>query len=184
MIELLKKNLKINGSTVEVAKKILPLIKEHGDEIVNSVVTDLLSDNEVVDTLNKNKTELSTIKADLKYWLNLVFSGTYDEEYYRKIYNIGCTHVDTGVEAHIVMETVALFIDDTLHTLIKYKEIPGDEALEIIKLFNLAMIIMINSYGDELLAAFMQFTGLRKELFMKEVQLARKQARKVKTNDS
>ena len=43
---------------------------------------------------------------------------------------------------------------------------------------------MINSYGDELLAAFMQFTGLRKELFMKEVELARKHDRKVKANDS
>jgi hypothetical protein len=58
--------------------------------------------------------------------------------------------------------------------LSKYTEISQSELLEIVKLFHLADIIMVNSYGDELLAAFLQFNGLKKELFMKEVELARK----------
>lgn len=180
MIEILKNNLKVNNFTEETAKKILPFIEKCSDEIINSVVFSLLNDNEVVNTLNKNKVKLQIIKADLKYWLNLVFSGNYNKEYYQKIYNIGCTHVDVGVEAHIVMEMVALFMNETISTLSKYTTLTQNELLEIIKLFNLAMIIMINSYGDELLAAFMQFTGLRKELFMKEVELARKHNRRVK----
>ena len=184
MVEILKKNLKINNLTIETAKNILPLIKKYGDEIINSVVTGLLSDNKVVNVLNKNKVELSIIKADLKYWIGLVFSGIYNKEYYEKICNIGCAHIDTGVEAHLVMEMVALFMDEVIHTIAKYKKTSVDEALEIIKFFNLAMTIMINSYGDELLAAFMQFTGLRKELFMKEVELARKHTGRVILNDS
>ena len=180
MIEVLKNNLKVNNFTEETAKKILPFIEKYSDEIINSVVFSLLNDNEVVNTLNKNKAKLQIIKADLKYWLNLVFSANYNEEYYQKIYNIGCTHVDVGVEAHIVMEMVALFMNETINTLSKYTTLAQNELLEIIKLFNLTMIIMINSYGDELLAAFMQFTGLRKELFMKEVELARKYNRRIK----
>ncbi len=179
MIEILKKNLKINECTEKTTKRILPIVKEHGEEIVDSVALHLLNDNEVVNTLNKNKAKLQIIKADLKYWLGLVFSGRYDKEYYEKIYNIGCTHVDVGVEAHIVMEAVALFMNEAISILSKYTTLTQNELLEIVKLFNLAMIIMINSYGDELLAAFMQFTGLRKELFMKEVELARKRNRRI-----
>ncbi len=179
MIEILKKNLKINDFTEKTAKRILPIVEEHSDEIVDSVVFALLNDNEVVNTLNKNKVKLQIIKGDLKYWIGLVFSGRYDKEYYEKIYNIGCTHVDVGVEAHIVMEAVALFMNETISIVSEYAALAQNELLEIIKLFNLAMIIMINSYGDELLAAFMQFTGLRKELFMKEVELARKHTRRV-----
>jgi hypothetical protein len=96
MIDKLTKILNINERTNETAKKLLPLVDMHGDEVIDSAISCLFRDSEVVEILNKRRIKLSVVESDLKYWLGLLFSGDYHEGFYKRIYNIGGTHCYAG----------------------------------------------------------------------------------------
>ncbi len=84
------------------------------------------------------------------YWLTDLYSGVYDESYYRRRFSIGQTHVRVGLPQHymfMAMEFVWVALRQTV------MEAPGvsnrDERLASLhKLLSLETAIMLESYKE------------------------------------
>lgn len=169
------RNLQISEEDTENIKKVSVIVKNYGFEIIDKVVNVLSQDKKVLGILNKNKLSTQRAKELWYFWLNMLFSAEINEEFHNKIAKIGHTHVDAGVDEVIVVETTALFTNATISKIIEMK-VPDYEKIipSVIKVFSLSLTIMLDSYRNELIESFLEFTGMKRELFEKEIEIQRR----------
>jgi len=177
-LEEILKNLEIDEKDRENIRILLPVIKNYGYEIIDEVVKVLSKDPEIVKILQEDNLPVSKARDAWFYWLKTLFSSEFDEEFVRKLSHIGQAHVDGNVKESIVIQTTFLFLMKTLDKLLSLKLDNFTElSKSVIKLFSLSLVIMINSYREELIDSFLEFTGLKEDLFNREIKMQRKKRR-------
>ncbi len=174
-LENVVKNLQISDEDVKNIQTISSLIKNRGFEIIDSVVNVLAGDPKVLDILRKNRFPVKEAKEKWYYWLNILFSFDMSDESYNKLKNIGYSHVDANVDEVLVIETTALFMNATISKIFETKISNYEKIVpSIIKIFALSLAIMLDSYQDELVESFLEFTGMKRVLFEKEIEIQRR----------
>lgn len=177
-LEQTLKNLEIKEEDRENIRMLLPMIKNYGYKIIDEVIKVLAKDPGVVKILQEDNLSIPAARDAWFYWLKTLFSSEFDEEFVKKISHIGEVHVDGNVKESTVIQTTSLFLMKTLDKLLSiqldnFKEL----SKSVIKVFSLSLVIMVNSYRKELIDSFLEFTGLKEDLFMREVRMQRKKRR-------
>ncbi len=180
-LEEILKNLEIDEKDRENIRMLLPVIQNYGYEIIDEVVKVLSKDPEVVKILQEDNLPVSKARDAWFYWLKTLFSSEFDKEFVRKLSHIGQVHVDANVKESIVIQTTSLFLMKTLDKLLSLELDNFTElSKSVIKLFSLSLVIMVNSYRKELIGSFLEFTGLKEDLFNREIKMQRKKRREEK----
>ncbi len=174
-LEEVLENLEIDEKDRENIKMLLPVIKDYGYEIIDDVVKILSKDPNVIKILQEDNLPIPTARDAWFYWLKVLFSSEFDGEFVRKISHIGKAHVDGNVKESIVIQTTSLFL---MKMLDKLSSLDLDNftglSKSVVKVFSLSLVIMINSYREELIDSFLEFTGMKEDLFEREIRMQRK----------
>ncbi len=177
-IDRILQNIEFSEEDIKNIGKVAEIVEKNGYAIIDSVIDVLSRDPAVVEILKVNNLSVPNARDAWFYWLKLLFFSNYDEEFFRKISAIGMTHVDANVGEATVIETTFLFLSKTVLLLRSsgvenYFEISNSVG----KLFTLSLIIMVNSYREELIQSFLGFTGLSEKLFFRDIKDGRKKRR-------
>ncbi len=174
-LEKVLKNLEFNEKDFNNAKTLFFVIENHGYEVIDNVIAVLAEDPDIVKILQENNLSIPAARDAWFYWLKLIFSANFDENFVKKVSHIGMTHVDAGVKEDIVIQTTSLFYMKLLDKLSELGTANLSElSISAIKIFSLSLVIMLDSYREELINSFLEFTGMERNLFEREVKIQRK----------
>ncbi len=174
-IENVKRNIEFSEEDRNNLKNLFPIISNHGHEIINEVIRSLSKDENVVKLMEANYGSLERAEESWYQWLEIIFSSDINEQFVKEISSIGLSNVDTDVEETIVIQAASLFLIKILEKIMSL-QIPNSEKLipSAIKAFSISLMIMIESYRQELMQSFVEFTGMNPELIKRQIKIQRK----------
>ena len=145
------KKIKTHYHLTENEEKILgelnPLMREHRERFAQDFYDYIMSDEDMAVFFHDNE-KLDRHKMLIAAWFMRLFSGTYDEAYFRNLHRIGKVHVDINLDGHFVnaaMTRVRSFITDVVVASVdsdKHEE----TLLAVNKILDINLDIMTSSY--------------------------------------
>ena len=135
-------------------KELGPALEPSFDEIVERFY-DAIQASSGASSVLRDAGQIGRLKVSLRRWLERLFSGSYDEEYFEHRARIGRAHVRVGLEPRYVFASMSLVRSGLHNALRELDELPlkrgrAHEALDRILDFELA--IMIETYRVDYVA--------------------------------
>ena len=168
-------NLEFTEEDKKNIKSLYPVIENYGYEIIDEVIKVLSKDPKVVNILEENNLSIPAARDAWMYWLKLLFSSEFNADLINRLSHIGRTHVDANVDETIVIQTTSLYLMKTLDKMASLA-LPDFQKLiySVVKLFTFSLTIMVDSYREELIESFLEFSGMKKDLFNRQIKIQRK----------
>lgn len=180
------KLLDFNEKDRENVKKLIPVIKEYGNEIADETINTLSKSpeiaKEVTEVVQKSNISISEIKDR---WVNeaeTALSLEFNEEYEKKIRDYSKSLIKMGiVDPDFVAIATFLFLIKTLNKLsslgLDNSKDLSNTATKVVLLF---LVERIGSYNEQLINSFLKFTGMSRKLFERQITLQGKEDSKEK----
>lgn len=145
-----------------------PALEKHSDQLVAMFYVNLDQSPELSQLLDAKPDRREKLKAHLRAWIISLATGSYDEAYQAKRYQIGRRHVEVGLDPRWVIGAMSFCRG---HILPIVEAEYGDEAdkmdrfLALDRVMDLDLNIMLQSYDDKRMELFLETTGFSKALF-------------------
>lgn len=125
------------------------VIESHFLEITEAFYRWLFADPRAVNVFTGGDEQRARQRHVFGRWLQECFSGVYDEEYYRKRFQIGRTHVRVGLPQEYMLLAVEIVWQEVRRVALQYHP-PGfdDMMVAFHKLLTLELAIMLESYKE------------------------------------
>ena len=143
------KNVEFTDADRERILFLSPIVKENSGKIVDEVTAIVAEDKQVLDILKKNSVSAEDAKRIWMGALEMLFSESMNDKMIKKMFKIGITHVNSGVNEKLVIEAMSLFMLKTLNVMSNNMEMSKEIYAAVIKLFAVALSVMITSYSEE-----------------------------------
>lgn len=152
-----------------------PALEKHGPGLVDRFYANLDEHAELKDLLDATPGRREALGKHLLVWLTSLTTGTYDDAYLSRRYQIGVRHVEVGLEPRWVIGAMS-FCRSQIAGIVdaEYADAPDkvDRFLALDKVMDLDLNIMLQSYDDERMNLFLETTGFSKELFESMIMAA------------
>ncbi len=128
-------------------KGLQPLMKEHRDGFSDDFYEYVMSYEETADFFQNQET-YKRHKMAISGWFMRLFSGTYDEAYFRYLRQVGKIHVNISLDGHYVnsaMARVRQFITEIIQSYVPEEE-REQITIAIGKLLDMNLDILTSSY--------------------------------------
>ncbi len=130
-------------------KAIGPLMEPHFEQLVVNFY-DALSQNPRSQAVFTGPDQIERLKQSLMRWLGSLFCGVYGDAYYEQRQRIGRVHVQVGLLPHFMFGAMDLVREDMLRVL-KEEGRAFEDQLSLLRLLDIEMTIMLQSYCDKML---------------------------------
>lgn len=145
-----------------------PMLEKHGPGLVEDFYTNLDEYEELKSLLDAVPGRREALGKHLLIWLISLSTGSYDESYLGRRYQIGKRHVEVGLEPRWVIGAMS-FCRSRASAMVEsdYGDASDklDRFLALDQVMDLDLNIMLQSYDDERMNLFLETTGFSKELF-------------------
>jgi hypothetical protein len=162
-----RRYLGINDETLRLLREVSGSVLAHKNEIVDGAMASLLQEETCLSVAQKAALSAERARALFLYWLELVFTGGYDEKHSLQVAKIGLAHVKAGVPSIFMINQMGAFAREIL------KRCSCDpkhlEAVMQALYWNLA--VMIYSYEIIRGMVFREATGISSEVYDRLVHL-------------
>jgi uncharacterized membrane protein (DUF373 family) len=145
------KKIKAHYEFTAEEEKILgnldPLMREHRDRFAQDFYDYILS-NEDMAVFFHEQEKLDKHKMLIAAWFMRLFSGNYDEIYFRDLHRIGKIHVEINLDGHFVnsaMTRVRTFITEIIVSHVD-QEVQEETILAINKILDINLDVLTSSY--------------------------------------
>lgn len=144
--EEMKEYVGFDQTDAQHLSDLRPVVRPHFEEIVDHFYESLL-DNERTRNVFSGQEQLERLHRTLQEWLEEVFSGPYDEDYYRSRRTIGTVHVEVGLLPRFMFGAMNL-IRSKLLEILDDADRSISEAISVERILDLELSIMVQSYWD------------------------------------
>lgn len=131
----------------EILKGLQPMMKEHRDRFTEDFYIYLMSQEDMAEFFPSDE-KLQHHKMLISAWFTRLFSGIYDEAYFRNLSHVGKIHVNINLDGHLVnaaMTRVRQFVIEIIDAHIGSAE--REKALVAAnKILDINLDIMTSSY--------------------------------------
>jgi len=166
-----RRYLGINDETLRLLREVSGSVLAHKNEIVDGAMASLLQEEACLSVAQREGLSVERARALFLYWLELVFTGGYDEKHSLQVTKIGLAHVKAGVPPIFVINQMGAFAREILR---RCSCDPKHLEAVIQALFwNLVMIS--RSYEMIRLMVFREATGISSEVYERLVRLYSKE---------
>jgi len=167
-----RRYLGINDETLRLLREVSGSVLTHKNEIVDGAMASLLQEEACLSVAQRAGLSAERARALFLYWLELVFTGGYDEKHSLHITKIGLAHVKAGVPPIFMINQMGAFAREILRRCsCDPKHL---EAVMQALFWNLA--VMARSYEMIRLMVFREATGISSEVYERLVHLYTKDA--------
>jgi hypothetical protein len=145
-----------------------PMLEKHGPTLVDAFYANLDQHDELKALLDAKPGRREALGKHLLVWLMSLATGSYDDSYMNRRYQIGKRHVEVGLEPRWVVGAMS-FCRSQVMPMIEAEYGGADDKmtrfLALDKVMDLDLNIMLQSYDDRRMDLFLETTGFSKELF-------------------
>ena len=156
----------------ETLQSLHDLVEPHFASVVNAFY-DALWLNPRTRMVFSGPEQVERLRATLMLWLERVFAGPYDEDYFKQRLRIGKVHVDVGLLPHFMFGAMNVVRSSLIHIILDHCQ--QDDPLQeqkigaINRILDLELTIMVQSYWDVMMDLKLQLptalaTGLAHEI--------------------
>lgn len=162
-----RRYLGINDETLRLLREVSGSVLAHKNEIVDGAMASLMQEEACLSIAQKAALSAERARALFLYWLELVFTGGYDDKHSLQVAKIGLAHVKAGVPQIFMVNQMGAFAREIL------KRCSCDpqhlQAVMQALFWNLAVII----YSYEIIRemVFERATGISSEVYDRLVHL-------------
>ncbi len=154
--------LGLGPTDIRAIRELKSLIFSREDEIIQGVLSSLLSDQEAVSVVEK--TGLSAERAvDLfRSVIHLTLAGDFDGEHARRVFIVGAAHLRAGVGPRLMIQNAGAFTREIVRVL---QEAGRHEAVvPAVKAVYWTLSIIMESYLEAERRSLREASGLKPEL--------------------
>lgn len=131
-------------------------VKDEFGSIVGAFYT-ALNANPRTRSVFEGPEQVERLRGTLHLWLDDIFSGVYDEAYFKRHNRIGLKHVEVGLLPHFMFGAMNIVRTEITHHVIICEELESADLelhiASIDKLLDLELTIMLQSYWDNMMEA-------------------------------
>lgn len=153
----IKDYIGFSSRDAECLNALYPLVHPYFEEIVDHFYSSLRQNPRTREVFT-GPDQLERLGHSLLEWLDEVFTGPYDEEYFRKRQHVGRVHVDVGLQPQFMFGAMNIIRIDLIRAVDKEAERLADfdrsqrECVESIeRILDLELTIMTQAYWDKLM---------------------------------
>ncbi|QDG53685.1 GHKL domain-containing protein [Persicimonas caeni] len=153
----IKDYMGFSGRDAECLNGLHPIVRPYFEEIVDHFYSSLKQNPRTKDVFTGPE-QLERLGKSLHRWLDEVFTGPFDEEYFRKRQHVGRVHVDVGLQPQFMFGAMNIIRIDLTRAVFKEEERleelqvnPRDCVESIERILDLELTIMTQAYWDKLM---------------------------------
>ncbi len=127
------------------------LMEEHSEEVMTTLHLWIMGTKGTAQFFTDESRQNHVFSAQ-KVWFSELFSGTYDNRFYEKLFRIGSTHVKHNVEAHYMNRAVNLVKNACIGIIQKKEENKVEATNKIIsvgKILDISLDVITTAYIEE-----------------------------------
>lgn len=163
----MKEYVDFDDEDAERLRDLQPVVSPHFEDVVDGFYDALLNNSHTREVFADDE-QLDRLRNSLHEWLEEVFGGTYDADYYEKRRRIGAVHVRVGLPPRFMFGAMNLVRTDLMDILHDEEAEPADEAA-VERILDLDLTVMTQAYWDEVIdrkveSASTLATGLAHEI--------------------
>jgi len=128
-------------------KDLLPLMEEEKDRFYDNFFENIMSDQKTAEFFGNPKRE-DRHKTAIDGWFLKLFSGVYDESYFRYVRHVGKVHVDIGLDGHFVNSAMARARTYIVNIILAHVPEEGRDAslIAVSKILDINLDVLTSSY--------------------------------------
>ena len=147
-------------------------VAPHFETIVDAFYESLWS-NPRTRAVFESEEQVERLRGKLMQWLEELFTGPYDEDYFERHHHIGKVHVDVGLLPHFMFGAMNIIRRHITRLIARHEQMGRREraahAESVEKLLDLELTLMVQSYWDSMMELKLQIpaalaTGLAHEI--------------------
>ncbi len=133
-------------------RKLLPVLRPHFLGLVSDFYAVLLSDPEAKAVLETTESRVERLHESLYRWLEGLFSGRYDQDYFLERCQIGRTHVRVHLPQRYMFTAMNVIRLGLIHRLgLVDPPVDAEAVASLHKLLDLELAIMNETYREDLI---------------------------------
>lgn len=157
----------------ENLKKAGPLLEKHFSSIADGFYSTI---NEHPEAAKHIEGRVDSLKKTHFQWMQSLFAGEYEEQYFESRWRIGMAHVVHGIEPFWMESVMNLIRTSTLEALIEETgsaQEAGELYSSLLRVLDLDALIVNLSYAEDRLDRLTEFTGMSRSLIENIIKLPR-----------
>jgi hypothetical protein len=162
-----RRYLGINDETLRLLREVSGSVLTHKNEIVDGAMASLLQEEACLSVAQKAALSAERARALFLYWLELVFTGGYDEKHSLQVAKIGLAHVKAGVPPIFMINQMGAFAREIL----KRCSCDPKHLEAVMQALYWNLVVMIYSYEIIREMVFGRATGISSEVYDRLVHL-------------
>jgi len=143
----MKERYRFTADDEKALKSLMPLMEHEKDSFYDSFFENIMSDTKTAEFFGDPKRQ-DRHKMAIDGWYLKLFSGPYDESYFRYVRHVGKVHVDIGLDGHFVNSAMATARNYIVNIILSHVPEPErDRALVAVgKILDLNLDVLTSSY--------------------------------------
>jgi hypothetical protein len=162
-----RRYLGINDETLKLLREVSGSVLAHENEIVDGAMASLLQEETCLSIAQRAGLSAEKARALFLYWLELVFTGGYDEKHSLQVAKIGLAHVKAGVPPIFMVNQMGAFARE----IIKRCSCDPQHLQAVMQALFWNLAVMLHSYEIIRMVVFGEATGISSEVFERLVNL-------------
>ncbi len=148
-LDEMKRQLGFDDTDAERLRALGEILRPHFSEVVDHFYERVTGNPEARSLLIEGQAQLDRLQAKLGEWINELFGGIYDDDYFRKRLAIGETHVRINMPQHFMLTFMHVIRED-LRRLVEETDLADRDAYQasLNKMLSLDTAIMLQSYQE------------------------------------
>ncbi|WP_288008007.1 protoglobin domain-containing protein [Thermofilum sp.] len=162
-----RRYLGITDETLRLLREVSDSVLAHKNEIVDGAMASLMQEETCLSVAQKAALSTERARALFLYWLELVFTGGYDEKHSLQVTKIGLAHVKAGVPQIFMVNQMGAFARE----IIKRCNCDPEHLQAVMQALYWNLAVMIYSYQIIRVMVFGRATGISSEVYDRLVHL-------------
>jgi hypothetical protein len=162
-----RRYLGINDETLKLLREVSGSVLAQKNEIVDGAMASLLQEETCLSIAQRAGLSAEKARALFLYWLELVFTGGYDEKHSLQVAKIGLAHVKAGVPPIFMVNQMGAFARE----IIKRCSCDPQHLQAVMQALFWNLAVMLHSYEIIRMVVFGEATGISSEVFERLVNL-------------
>ena len=162
-----RRYLGINDETLKLLREVSGSVLAHENEIVDGAMASLLQEETCLSIAQRAGLSAEKARALFLYWLELVFTGGYDEKHSLQVAKIGLAHVKAGVPPIFMVNQMGAFARE----IIKRCSCDPQHLQAVMQALFWNLAVMLHSYEIIRMVVFGEATGISSGVFERLVNL-------------
>jgi len=162
-----RRYLGINDETLRLLREVSGSVLAHKNEIVDGAMASLMQEETCLSVAQKAALSAERARALFLYWLELVFTGGYDDKHSLQVTKIGLAHVKAGVPQIFMVNHMGAFAREIL----KRCSCDPQHLQAVMQALYWNLAVMIYSYEIIRGMVFGRATGISSEVYERLVNI-------------